>query len=104
MRTTTLILAAVALFATSLSANADNRVATSYKGAPHVHNMTTPGVCPTGYNPGFYYTNRACIRCDYESTYYPQVAPPVCASCPSGYDYDPQTAACFPKPPKPTKP
>ena len=104
MRTTTLILAAVVLLATSLAANADNRVAPSYKGAPHVHNMTTPGWCPDGYSPGIYNTYKQCIRCDYDSTYYPQVYPAVCASCPSGYDYDPQTTACFPKPPKPAKP
>ena len=102
MRTTTLILAAVALLATSLSANADNRVAPTLKAAPHVHNMTTPGVCPDGYSPGIYNTYKQCIRCDYDGVYYPEPWPPVCAACPQGYEYKPYIGACFPLPkPKP---
>jgi hypothetical protein len=104
MRTTTLILAAVALFATSLSANADNRVATSFKGAPHVNAMTTPGQCPDGYKPGQFNSRTQCIRCDYDGVYYPEPWPPVCASCPKGYEYKPLIGACFPLPPKPVKP
>ena len=91
--------AAVAMFAAA--AHADNRVAPTLKAAPHVHNMTTPGSCPDGYNPGTYNNRIQCIRCDYDGVYYPNPWPPVCASCPDGYEYKPYDAACFPLPPKP---
>lgn len=100
MRTSFLLWTGIALVATALAANADNRVAPSYKGAPHVHNMTTPGWCPEGYNPGLYNGIKQCIRCDYDSTYYASPYPAVCASCPEGYTYDPVQVACFPNKPK----
>lgn len=80
----------------SPSAFADNRVAPSFLGAPHVTAMTTPGSCPSPYSPGIYNSIPACISCDYGATYYPQPYPAICALCPPDRpNYNPNVKACF---------
>lgn len=95
MRALAWIVSCLAMFAVSLPANADNRVAAS-RAAPHVAAMTTPGVCQQGYAPGVYNSNRACIACDAGLAYYPNPSPAICAGCPAGYKYNSSVGACFP--------
>lgn len=91
-----LLVGVAIIVASSLSASADNRVAPSFLGAPHVSAMTTPGSCASPYSPGIYNTIPACISCDYGATYYPLPYPAVCALCPRDRPtYNPNVKACF---------